>query len=407
MKIKNIWIWIMTSFIGFYGCSDMNSLHDQYMQHGETIYVGQTDSVKIFPGKNRVKLTFRSYDPKAAKLTVYWDFRSNSVQFDLSADRLGEEVEVIVDQLEEKQYTFELVTSNYEGKYPSVPAFISGEVYGSKYIASLPNRKISNATVFPLANNRMDVDWATTVGTMVGVELLYRNFSDIETSLKVPNDQMNTRVADSKDGVMMYRTLHLPEINCIDTFYTDFVPINFSIIDDEKLNRLLFRRWNPSEIPYNALSSQGWDIENMWDGNYGDVNPGFSSDNGTLVPWSFTFDLGQTAMINRIKIYPRLTAAQEYVQSHPKKITIWGSATPDVTDDFATWLYLGEFNSVKPSGPGPVTPADTEYARAGEEFFTVDNTAVRYLRFHVLETWVMPNNTVQIMELDLFGFVIE
>jgi len=105
-----------------------------------------------------------------------------------------------------------------------------------------------------------------------------------------------------------------------------------------------------------------------------------------------------------------MASNQHYVQSHPKKITIWGTSSPDdVNESFATWIYLGEFNSFKPSGlpTGQVSQADTDYARAGEEFFITDNTdvPVRYLRFHVLETWVTPNSTIQIMELEFFGII--
>ena len=37
-------------------CSDMNSLHDKYLADGETIYLARFDSVKIYPGKERVKV---------------------------------------------------------------------------------------------------------------------------------------------------------------------------------------------------------------------------------------------------------------------------------------------------------------------------------------------------------------
>jgi len=411
MKTRNICIWMVLTFAVYCGCSDMNSLHDEYLQRGEKTYMGHPDSVKIFSGQNRVIIAYRNYDPKVGKLTVYWDFRQSSATFDVPTDRLGEELEVTINDLEEKTYTFELVTSNREGKFSSIPMNVSAMVYGPKFAASIANRSISAATIFPFADNRITISWISPLESMIGVELTYRNSSDVETFLKIPNNERNTRITDGKDdAIIRYRTLHSPE-NCLDTFYTAYASINLAIIEDEKLDRFLFARWNPAGIPYQALSGSGWDIENMWDGNLGDMNNGFSSSSGISLPWSFTFDLGQMARIKRIKIYPRLTSAQEYVMSHPKKIQIYGSPTPDVTTDFSTWVYLGEFNSIKPSGlpAGQVSPEDTEYARGGEQFDATDNTdvAVRYMRFHVEETWVMPTSIVQLMELELFGMIVE
>ena len=37
-------------------CSDMNDLHDQYLQQGETIYSAKFDSIKIFSGRYRVRV---------------------------------------------------------------------------------------------------------------------------------------------------------------------------------------------------------------------------------------------------------------------------------------------------------------------------------------------------------------
>jgi len=224
MKTGIIWICVMLASIGYFGCSNINDLHDQYLQRGETIYMGPVDSIKLFPGNNRIKISYRNYDPKVGKLMVYWDFRKGSAQFDVSVNNLGEEVEVIVPDLQEKQYTFELVTTNPVGQHPSIPVYISGPVYGSKYRATLNNRKINGAT-FIQETNTVTIEWASVLEAMVGVELLYRNSSDKETVLEVPNKDARTIFDDIGKVEIQYRTKYLPE-NCIDTFYTDFVPIN-------------------------------------------------------------------------------------------------------------------------------------------------------------------------------------
>ena len=397
--------------IGYWGCSDMNSLHDEYLQRGVTIYTGQPDSVEIFSGKNRVKITCRNYDPKAAKLTVYWDFRQGSRSFDVPTGKLGEVVEMIIPDLEEKNYTFELVATNPVGEYPSIPLYISGDVYGSRYAASLTNRKIVGDATFAPWNNRINIAWAKTVENIVGVELKYINSSNVETVLKVLNDEMQTTFDDSNDDQVEYRTLHLPEINCIDTFYTDYTPINLVFLSEEEklLDKALFVRWNPAEIPYDGLG--GWEIENLWNGTV-DGNGFSSSSTSPPLPYSFTFDMGQTARLNRILIFPRIPEA--YGPNHPRRMEIYGSATPDVTADVATWLYLGEFVSLKPSGSSVrEDPVDIAYLQGGE-VFQPSNTdvPVRYLRFIVTQQWSgygvgARTTVVQLMELDVYGYFDE
>ena len=412
MKTVKIWIWIVLATAGYIGCSDMNDLHDQYLQRGESIFVGQPDSVKIVAGKNRVKITCRNYDPKVAKLTVYWDFRQGSKSFDVPSDRLGEDMELIIDGLKEKQYTFELVTTNPVGQYPSIPASISGPVYGSRYEASLTNRKVGSATIFPSANNKTSISLTKALDKMVGVEVKYMNSSDKETILEMDNDDMELEITDSKDGVIEYRTLYVPE-NCIDTFYTNFTPINFTLIEDEKLDRLLFKRWN-TVVPYTGYV--GWDIENMWDGVIPSGTtaalsgePGYLSNtaqNVSVAPWDFTFDLGQMVKLRRFIFYSRLNN-QQYTVTHPKRIELYASPTPNVTANLDDWIFLGEFNSIKPSGLATgFTTEDTNHAMEGEEFFTTDDSVVvRYLRFRVMETWVTPtgNHTIAILQLVFFG----
>ena len=410
MLRKKLWIWIALASIAYYGCSDMNSLHDEYLKRGETIYIGQPDSVKIYTGKNRVKISCRNFDPKVAKLTVYWDFREGSALFDVPNDKMGEEIEMIVPNLEEKQYTFELVATNSEGQFPSIPLNITGEVYGSRYETSLINRKMTgDATIAPFDNNRMDFAWAKTLDNMVGVELKYLNSSNVETVLKVPNDEMTTSITDSRDDNVAYRTLYLPEENCIDTFYTDYTPVNFFEIEEEKmLDKGLFVRWNPADIPYLSLTGQNpWqNIEALWDGLTG--NTGFSSNTSVVIPFNITFDLGQTARINRIIIHPRL-GGQQYTFNHPRRISIYGSTTPDVTADVATWTYLGEFVSYRPSLSGGTAADDLAYLEQGEEFKAVENTdaPIRYLRLIITERWVATGTTVQLAELEVFGFFDE
>ena len=185
-----------------------------------------------------------------------------------------------------------------------------------------------------------------------------------------------------------------------------------------ELDKTLFKRWNPEGIPY--LVAASWNIENLWDnnkasGHFGNSTPGFLFNApAASLPNSFTFEIGQLAKIRSMKLYSRQDlTSQIYANNHPKRITIWGSPTDEVNADFETWLYLGEFECLKPSGTtltGGTTPEeDLEYLRDGMEFIATDNTdvPVRYLRFHVLETWLTGGSNVALMEIDIFGLYMQ
>ncbi len=188
--------------------------------------------------------------------------------------------------------------------------------------------------------------------------------------------------------------------NHSDTLIASFLPLH-----EERLDKSRFSRWNPSGIPYNTLPGQGWDIEKAWD-NIIQVNPGFSTNTGGSLPTSITFSLGQDAVLSRFKIFQRGTGDQQYTGANIKRFELWGSDHPNVNADLSTWVKLGEFESIKPSGPGPVTEEDTDYAVVRGEDFAVDSGVprVRYLRLVVHETWGGTTH-VQFMELDFYGNV--
>ena len=61
-------------------CSKIDGYKSIYTAGGQIVYPGKMDSVKVFSGKNRVKITglFTS-DPKIVKYRVFWNSRQDSI----------------------------------------------------------------------------------------------------------------------------------------------------------------------------------------------------------------------------------------------------------------------------------------------------------------------------------------
>lgn len=160
-------------------------------------------------------------------------------------------------------------------------------------------------------------------------------------------------------------------------------------------------RWNPPGIPYTHYGD-AYSIEKMWDGDFASrflmTTTGY--------PFSFTFDMGKLVKLSRIKQWQMDGGVPLYFTSqNVKKFQLWGSTTPNVSDDFATWTKIGDFESVKPSGSplGQLTADDITYARAGEDYIVDLNAPpVRYIRYVIESTWSGDIHAT-IAEMKIFG----
>jgi hypothetical protein len=156
-------------------------------------------------------------------------------------------------------------------------------------------------------------------------------------------------------------------------------------------------------LPTDSPTGFGWVMTNLW--NNTNAGNGYHTPYATGMPQQFTFDMGATRTLSRMKYWQR-TGTHLYNTSNPKRFEIWGSAAPDPDGGWTNWIRLGEFESVKPSGLplGQTNAEDLARANAGEDFTFPITVAVpvRYIRFKTLETW---GNTdyITIMEITLWG----
>jgi len=158
-------------------------------------------------------------------------------------------------------------------------------------------------------------------------------------------------------------------------------------------------------------------LRRIWDEVYtGDGFHGQESGEAAKLPSTLTWDMGKTVKLSRLKLWPRDQADDRWKRGHPKVFEIWGSnwPNPDGSMD-SSWIPLGRFECVKPSGPGTqITDEDVAFALAGIDFdfvisdFAPDPTIpVRYIRFRTLSTFAnMAYSTVSICEISFWGELI-
>ena len=173
--------------------------------------------------------------------------------------------------------------------------------------------------------------------------------------------------------------------------------------------------WSVESMPGDeSFSEYGFSANQIWDGSWSNQwNCGHTS--FLPLPHQLTLDLGQTAKLNRFKLYQR-GGSELYKHGNPKRFKIYGRENlnslpiydPDSPGD--GWIDLGYFESFKPSGlpPGSNTAEDYEYQDNGEDFvfaFDARQYDIRYIRFVNLESW--NNQMVSVIgELSFWGTVI-
>jgi hypothetical protein len=170
--------------------------------------------------------------------------------------------------------------------------------------------------------------------------------------------------------------------------------------------------WTEYKLPGDmAPINTSLTMPNMWNGT--GTGNSFHGMETTALPAVFTWNLGVTVKLSRLKLWPRDHNDDIWKRGHPRIFEIYGSLSPTATGELDdSWIPLGRFESLKPSGPGAqITSEDTAFAKEGIDFeFGVTDFApdpfvpVRYIRFRSVWTYAnLPFSTTSIGEISFWG----
>lgn len=235
-------------------CDEMNSLHQPYLDRGETIYTGAVDSLKAFGGNNRVKLKWQmNADPRVSNLIIRWNNRKDSLN--LPVIRTAETVGIFMDSillqenLEEGMNMFEFYTIDGKGN-TSIVKEVSTEVYGLNFASAAAlraPRKIT--TIEALTTTMVKVIFnAVDESDLKETQLRYISYENNESgefqSIEVENTTESVILEHVKLGdPVYYQSRFLPDKDALDGFngkeFTYQIPKmilppsgNYDILDD-------------------------------------------------------------------------------------------------------------------------------------------------------------------------------
>lgn len=225
-------LFLVFGCVVFSSCDKMEDGYLKYAEGGEIVYIGKADSVKTFSGKNRIKLSWLLIsDPKISKCKVYWNDRLDSTIIDVVRSKGVDTVKVIIDNLAEQSYNFEVYTFDNAGR-SSVKVETSGKVYGNRYAGSIFNRTLKSVA---FSVDKANIEWYAAAADAIAVEIKYTDKFGVERTVRqepilnpnnprdAPSIPVLVSLPDFKKGnSFQYRTLYKPALSAIDIFYTAY-----------------------------------------------------------------------------------------------------------------------------------------------------------------------------------------
>lgn len=387
----------------FTACTKMNANYDKYLAGGEHLYSKKPDSVQAFPGHNRVLLSWLLVEaPRVTHCRIYWNGGADSLTVPVTPASGTDSLSVVIDNLAEGIYTFDIYSYDASNN-ASIVESINGQIYGDTYIGNLINRDIQNAS---LTAELPRIAWASEPDTTaLGQQLRYTDPGGVVHTQWIPLDESVTRLPVRPLGdTVQYRTAFKPSSASIDTFYAAYQTVPLPEASPVQLDKGKFQEY---KLPTDAgIYGADYPMTKLWDDN---PNDWYETAKNSGHPHWFTFDMGVTASLDHYLWQQRGDKTSlYYANASPSQWAIYGSNDPNPNGDFdSTWVLLGTFTSVKPSGEpvGTNTDEDIATAQAGETYrFPHPTIPVRYLRIKILETWAPANDDhAFISELTLYG----
>ena len=206
-------------------CSKIDDYKTKYTAGGQIIYPGKMDSVKVYSGKNRVKITglFTS-DPKIIKYRVFWNSRQDSLEVPIKRTAGVDSASIFITNLPEGLMSFEIRTYDAAG-HASIPVNVSASVYGALYQSSLLNRGIAK-TALEL-NGSVTINWSDVNADagMQKLEIMYfdKDAKMHDTLIASAPTELTTSLPNFQQGsYFSYSASFLPNQTAIDTFYVAY-----------------------------------------------------------------------------------------------------------------------------------------------------------------------------------------
>ena len=318
---------LAASILSFTSCEDFMDIHEEYIEGGEIIYAPKPDSVSFIAGKGRVLFNCRTYNaPNVRSIDVYWNDGLDSLIIPVELKTGYDSISVILDNLEEKSYTFNIQTTDNFG-HKSLFMTDFGTSYGDTYQATLNDRLIESLS---LSDQEGTIKWYYAPQYLVRSEVRYVKKNGSQAIVKVPSTDDLVQLPDVKPGsTFEYRSLYIPEEVAIDTFATAWKEYETPFPAEYKYDRSSWEVLSVSDVS----TSEGGGMATLIDGDLSTYwQSAYEGGDAPLPHWA-VIDMQTPKNISRVELYRRTG------NKDTKSIELYVSDHPDA--NAAGWIKIG------------------------------------------------------------------
>src|SRR5690606_34378378 len=178
---------ICTLLVFAWSCDKMDDIQRQYADKEEQVYLGKVDSLQVFPGIGRAKVTwFVGSDPKIDRTVIYWNMRRDSIVKEFTRTTPGVQKDsIILENLSEGSTLFEFRNVNNEGE-SSLYSAVTVTAWGEEFVAGLRARKM-NAFDFDYVQStyQLVLSAATPGDSVIYAEVAYTTKQGEEKTVQI------------------------------------------------------------------------------------------------------------------------------------------------------------------------------------------------------------------------------
>lgn len=305
-------------------CESFMDIHEEYVKDGEKIYAPKVDSVQFIAGQGRVQFGFWLENaPNVKSVEVFWNSRQDSLTTTVSPSTGLDSFYVVVPDLPEGAYTFEVRTRDNFG-HSSLYLTGFGNSYGDFYQSSLLNRRVRTVEQKPEGDL---ITWFGALDGMTWTDVRYTTNSNETKTLRLATGATEILLPDAKRGTTFeFSSSFIPEAHSIDTFATDWEPY----IGIYKYDR---SGWSVLAVS-DETASDGGGKNTLLDNNLGSFwHSQWDGGNAPVPHWAI-IDMTSAKRIAKIETYKR--------PGNNDARTIQYFVGPDANADATTWTKIGE-----------------------------------------------------------------
>lgn len=315
----------VVSVLSFSSCEDFMDIHKDYIEGGEIIYAPKPDTINFIAGKDRILFNCRTYNaPNVQSVDLYWNDGLDSLIIPVELNTGYDSISVILDNMGEKSYTFNVrTTDNFGHKSLFLTGF--GTSYGETYQSRLSDRRIKTIS---LSDKGGVVTWFFAPGNLVRSEIRYVTNEGTQSIAETLPAKDEVELPDVKAGsTIEYRSLFIPEAESIDTFATAWKVFETPLPEEYKFDTGSWEVLSASDeaVDYGRTA--------LIDGNLGTFWHSAYEDGDAPLPHWAVIDMQSQKKISRIEVYRRAG------NTDTKSVELYVSDQPDANT--GDWAKIG------------------------------------------------------------------